>query len=100
MDFETAFASFLVNAQKAGEADYANWSKVGSWGTTLVAERGRRYIRIVAEGNAQRSAWAFVDTTNGDVLKADGWKAPAKGSRGNIYDAQNGVGRVRWTSIR
>jgi hypothetical protein len=26
----------------------------------------------------------FIDLTNGDILKADGWKAPAKHARGNI----------------
>jgi hypothetical protein len=26
----------------------------------------------------------FVDVTNGDILKAVSWKAPAKGARGNV----------------
>lgn len=99
INFEPAFALFLSEAQRLGAEDYAHFAKSG-WGTTLVAERGKRFIRIVAEGNGQRSAWAFVDTTNGDVLKAAGWKAPAKGARGNIFDSKNGCGRVRWTSIR
>jgi hypothetical protein len=63
-----------------------NWSVV-------VCEPGRKYARLVTEnptGNS-RSALGFIDLTNGDILKADGWKAPAKHARGNIRqgDASN-----------
>ena len=37
------------------------------------------------------SAYCFVDRTNGDVLKAASWKAPAKHARGNIFDDSNGL---------
>jgi len=47
---------------------------------------GGRYMRIVKNDGAQRSVYCFVDKTNGDILKAAGWKAPAKGARGNIYN--------------
>lgn len=30
----------------------------------------------------------------GDVFKAAGYKAPAKGARGNIFDENNGLGRM------
>ena len=99
-DFETAFATFLTKAQSACDADYAQTGSNPFHGPTLSAMHGKRYIRIVSESPGSRASWAFVDTTNGDVLKSDGWKAPAKGARGNIYDEQNGCGRVRWTSIR
>jgi hypothetical protein len=54
-------------------------------------EKGRRYWRIVsasirpgcAESNV--SAYGFIDTTNGDLLKCDGWKKPAKHARGNLF---------------
>ena len=99
-DFETAFATFLTKAQTAADADYARCGCNPFHGPKLSAMRGKRYIRIVSESPGSRAAWAFVDQTNGDVLKCDGWKAPAKGARGNIYDADNGCARVRWTSIR
>jgi hypothetical protein len=41
-----------------------------------------------------RSAWAFVDKTTGDVLKAASWKKPAKHARGNIFDEWNGLKSV------
>lgn len=54
---------------------------------------GKRYARIVKTTGtgSTRSAWAFVDLTNGDVLKCAGWSAPAKHARGNIYDADKGM---------
>ena len=99
-DFETAFATFLTKAQTAADADYSRSSCNPFHGPKLSAMHGKRYIRIVSESPGSRAAWAFVDQTNGDVLKCDGWKTPAKGARGNIYDADNGCARVRWTSIR
>jgi hypothetical protein len=54
----------------------------------ITPEYGRRYIRVwsVPERNPEdRSAYAFIDRTTGDVLKADGWKRPASNfPRGNI----------------
>lgn len=56
-----------------------------NWGT-VIAEPGRKYARLVlAYGNSgSRSAMGFINLTNGDILKSDGWKAPAKHARGNI----------------
>ena len=45
-------------------------------------EYGRRFTRIVREGATQRFVHAFVDMTNGDVIKAAGWKAPQRGVNG------------------
>jgi hypothetical protein len=38
--------------------------------------------------------YCFVDLTNGDILKAATWKAPAKHARGNILavDPMSAVG--------
>lgn len=64
---------------------------------------GSRYIKIVrrsakvdpATGRPNHSsAWAFIDRTNGDVLKAASWAAPAKGMRGNIFDDKAGLGSM------
>lgn len=53
---------------------------------------GRKYIRIVHEyvmpghtaSGRGRSVHCFIDAETGDVLKSAGWKAPAKGARGNL----------------
>jgi len=56
---------------------------------------GRRFIRIVAQrGDEDRHVWAFIDVTNGDVLKAESWRKPAKHARGNLFDPTGGLGRV------
>jgi hypothetical protein len=67
----------------------------------LEAEERQRYIRVVAVEYGVRSgeritssAWAFIDKTNGDVLKADGAKTPAKVARGNLFDEKGGMGRI------
>ena len=48
-------------------------------------DEGQRYIKIWHTWNGTgKSVHAFVDKRNGDLLKAAGWKAPAKGARGNV----------------
>ena len=48
---------------------------------------GRKYAKLLAGS----SVFAFVDLTNGDVLKPAGWAAPAKHARGNVLSDQNGL---------
>ncbi len=43
---------------------------------------------------SDRSCFCFVDKATGNVLKSDGWTRPAKHARGNIFDAQNGLGSI------
>lgn len=59
-------------------ARYPEWDRKPDM---VYPEYGRRFTRIVIEGT-QRSVHAFVDMTNGDVIKAAGWKAPQKGKNG------------------
>lgn len=68
--------------------------------TTIEAEVGSKYARIVkgemnrATGlpGSSRSAFCFVDMETGAILKADGWKRPAKHARGNIANGAADVG--------
>jgi hypothetical protein len=61
----------------------------------LVVDKGRRYYKVIStEGDVHRSCWAFVDSTNGDVLKPASWRAPAKHARGNIFDENEGMGSI------
>ena len=61
---------------------------------SLSFDKGRVYWRVVANRptGGGRYSYAFLDTRNGDVLKSAGWKAPAKGARGNIFHGGLGVG--------
>lgn len=95
-DFSNALSTFVQGCSKISndhrERHFPNLPTV-----TFETMPGKRYVRIV-RGDAsggQRSVHCFVDTTNGDVLKAAGWKAPAKHARGNIFDEQNGLGSMQ-----
>ena len=60
-------------------------------------DKGKRYWRLVRTtdgGGHSQSVFCFLDTTNGDVLKAASWKAPAKHARGNIFNGDYGMGGV------
>lgn len=67
---------------------------------TLEATHGERYVRIASVERGKdgtinsRSAHTFIDKHTGDVLKPSGWKAPAKGARGNVHDEHNGLRRM------
>lgn len=85
-DFEKAITSFVEGCNRITNA---TWPRERGW--TL--EYGPRYVRVV-RADPQRSVHCFVERSTGNVLKAAGWKAPAKHARGNIYDAQNGLGSM------
>ncbi len=46
---------------------------------------------ITSEGG---SAWCFIDLTNGDVLRPDGYKKPARHARGNILKEDLGMSSI------
>jgi hypothetical protein len=68
--------------------------------TRFALEAGKRYIKVVQSedwpngANTGRSVYCFIDASNGDLLKAAGWKAPAKGKRGSIFNDNCDVGTV------
>lgn len=64
---------------------------------------GAKFTRIVQgtqrpDGSITNcSVHAFVDNMTGDLYKAAGWKAPAKGVRGNIvHDLEGVTARFDW----
>lgn len=96
------FVSWFAGCQKGCE-DYMKANFPNNPKDILKAEFGTRYIKILKVSEAKdeatqrpisSSAWAFIDRTNGDVLKPATWKAPAKGARGNIFNADNGLDNI------
>jgi hypothetical protein len=61
---------------------------------SMSIEKGSRYARIVRTDGQRSVVHCFVDLTNGDVLKAASWKAPAKHARANLNDADGGASRL------
>lgn len=84
---KTHLALFLISAAAKFDAMDANWK------TDFRVDKGRKYSRVAIarflarDGNKERnwSAYFFVDNQTGDIFKAAGWKAPAKGVRFNIF---------------
>lgn len=68
----------------------------------LIIAGGTKYLKIQSEewrGSADKpekghSAWCFIDVTNGDILKPESWKKPAKHARGNVFDDDYGLSCV------
>ena len=95
MDAKTAaaLASFVSTAQSVVDAYYRQSCPNLTPSKLTVDPGGKRYVRIVTTtdgGQGQRSAYCFVDITNGNILKSATWKAPAKHARGSIFAVDNG----------
>ena len=92
LSFDEAMDKLLENIQ----IDYNKWGASSGIDKTLdlSLKPGRKFIKVV-EGNRVWGFVAKVDGTHkglpmakGDILKAAGWRAPAKHSRGSIFDSE------------
>ena len=90
LSFDEAMDSLLLQIQVA----YDNWSTMNTKTLDLSLKPGRKFIKVV-EGNRVWGFVAKVDGTHkglpmlkGDILKAATWRAPAKHSRGSIFDKE------------
>jgi len=79
--FDAALTVFVAATQAKLDAHYAGEPTP----TLSVDPDGRKYVRVVSSGHGQRSVFAFVERSTGNVLKAEGWKKPAKHARGSVY---------------
>lgn len=88
-EWQEAFALFLERLKELVDGEYkAHYPNLTA--PTWEAEYGLKNVRVVRVSN-QRMVHCFVDMTNGDVLKAEGWKKPAPTPRGNIFSDMNGM---------
>ena len=79
--------TFLAECQSIVDEHMRNYG----WECVLSIAKGRRYDKIVKADmhrpeNPSHSVYGFIDKTNGNILKAESWRKPAKHSRGNIYE--------------
>lgn len=84
-EFETALDLFVLMVQGIMLDEMGDRAPQVS-----VDPRGKRYLRIVRGDGVQRSVYCFVERDTGDIYKAAGWKAPAKGVRGSIFSEDRG----------
>ena len=96
LSFDDAMDNLLVKIQE----NYDNWGG-NRMNRTLDLNLmvGRKFIKVVKGSSpGQRSVWGFVAKVDGVhkgvpmlkgyILKAAGWSAPAKHSRGSIFDSE------------
>ena len=97
-DFDTAMNNLLENIH----LDFVKWSNGRNMEEDkLSVKPGRKFIKIIRDN----SVWGFVakkdgvhkglSMKSGDVLKAAGWSAPAKHTRGNIFNKNQDY--FQWT---
>jgi hypothetical protein len=90
LSFDDAMDSLLVKIQE----NYTNWGGGLPKKLDLSLKPGRKFIKVV-EGTR---VWGFIAKVDGvhkglpmlkgDILKAATWRAPAKHSRGSIFDSK------------
>ena len=104
-DFDSALNRLVENINK----NYMGWRTRSKYDdmpgafpdVDITIKPGRKFIKKIRDN----SVWGFVAYSDGmhkgvpmkrgDVLKAAGWSAPAKHTRGNIFD--NKQDYFRWT---
>lgn len=62
--------------------------------STYTTSVGRKYVKIIREG----AVVAFIDRNTGDIFKPATWQAPAKGVRGNLFSAHDGMEALNFSS--
>ena len=97
-DFDSAVNRLVLGI----EENYVKWrGGNGTFNEDITIKKGRKFTKIIRG----TSVWGFVSNVDGthkglplqvsDVLKAAGWSAPAKHTRGNIFD--NNQDYYTWT---
>ena len=46
--------------------------------------RGSKYFKVEMSSRGSGSVYCFIEKSTGNILKAAGWRAPAKGIRGSV----------------
>jgi len=93
LSFDEAMDNLLVKIQENYDEWYSR-TDYESKKMNLSLKPGRKFIKVIHDN----SVWGFVAKVDGvhkgvpmlkgDILKAAGWSAPAKHSRGSIFDKE------------
>ena len=95
-DLMKAVDKYVAGVQKVHDDYYKkNYSNLKP--PKIEYSKGGRYIKVarVEKTGQGKSVHSFIDTKEGpefgNIYKPASWKAPAKGSRGNVFSTQNGL---------
>lgn len=90
-DFQTSLDAFLAAVNEGFNKKNAEMAENFPEGyyKPVSVEAGSKNLRIVCTSGGSRSVYCFVSKETGDILKAAGWKAPAKGARGSIFKPES-----------
>lgn len=83
--FDAAFEKFTLALQAIMDKTFTAPRR-----EIVVDKGGRRYVRVsthIVGVELSKGAYCFVEKETGNILKPDGYKTPAAGTRGNIYSA-------------
>ena len=91
LSFDAALAAFVAAVQEGFDKQNAKMATNFPEGyyKPIKLEAGSKNIRLVCTAGHGRSVYCFVEKATGNVLKAAGWKAPAKGARASIYKPES-----------
>lgn len=79
----------MITTEVQNYIDEIQEAEIKNWNSTLEHPiigyiEGKKFIKITRSSFGQTSVHCFVDQLTGNIYKAAGWNAPAKGVRGNI----------------
>ena len=89
-DFKVKMQTFFDGCVKIYN-EHMNSQFPGIPAELLEMNYGSRYVKVTKTNGGVH---CFVDISNGDVLKAASFNAPAKKARGNIFNPDNGLSGV------
>ena len=93
--FNRRFQRFVQGAQAIIDEHFGD-RRFSRGSDQLSVQKCRKtpHARIISTScTGYKEVWCFVDLTNGDVLRAKGWKTAGR-PRGNIFDESDGLLRV------
>jgi hypothetical protein len=82
-EFNAALEAFVNAVQVRSDVRYAQTPRLEAPKFSVMP--GSKNVRVVSSQPGSRYVFCFVRIADGAVLKADGWKAPAKHARGSIF---------------
>lgn len=92
-ELKTRVDEYVKLVQKLNDEYWKEMRFIHAQSPLIITEEGTRYVKVLCQDRSlegrlgSRHVHTFIDKTNGDVLKAATFKAPAKnGVRGNLFN--------------